>query len=95
MCVVSMIHEHFQTPWQPFSPRPGTVPLPSPDFTPPQPSVPPGWTWIKWGEYQELLRKAAEYDKRMGQPECEDPQKEAMMAEIEKRLTEKFGLRPA
>lgn len=84
MCVVSMVHEHYQTWPSPFTPA-------APTFPPP---LHPDWTWERWNEYQELLRKAAEYDKRVGQPDCPDPNKEAMMQEIERRLIEKYGLQP-
>jgi hypothetical protein len=29
------------------------------------------WNWPTWQEYQELKRKAAEYDRIMKQPDCE------------------------
>lgn len=29
------------------------------------------WSWPTWDEYTELKRKAAEYDKRTGQTDCE------------------------
>lgn len=44
------------------------------------------WTQITWREYQELLRKAAEWDKLSGQPDCVDPAKEVWQKKIEERL---------
>lgn len=34
-------------------------------------SQPTQWAWPTWDEYQELKRKAAEYDKLTNQPSCE------------------------
>jgi hypothetical protein len=61
MCVVSMISGHYMQKW-PYIP-PTTYPWP-------QPTIP------EWNEYQELLRKAREYDRIMSQPDCPDPAKE-------------------
>ena len=69
MCVVSMIHDHYRH----------TTPK---DFDIQQWPTGPVWDMPRWSEYQELLRKAREYDKLTGQPDCEDPKK----AEFEKRV---------
>lgn len=84
MCVVSMIHEHYQAPWR----------TDWPQRTERLPELPPEWNWPRWDEYQELLRKAKAYDEMMKQPDCPDPQKQALMGEIERKLVEKYGLRP-
>lgn len=67
MCVVSMIHDHFRDRY------------PLPDYLR---DLDDGWIKIRWEEYQELLRKAREYDARTNQPNCEDPKK----AEFEKQV---------
>lgn len=48
-----------------------------------------GWTKIRWEEYQELLRKANEYDRRNNQPDCVDPKKAEFTQAVEKLLKEK------
>jgi hypothetical protein len=35
------------------------------------------WTQQKWNDYQEIKRKAEEFDKATKQPDCVDPAKEA------------------
>lgn len=87
MCVVSMVHEHFQQP--PWYPPVPTFPI----FTPHVPTY-PEWTLERWVEYQELLRKAREYDARTGQADCPDPAKEVRYAEIQKMIEERYGLQP-
>lgn len=86
MCVVSMVHEHFQTDWWkpngPINPQPVVIGHPE-------------WTLERWNEYQELLKKAAEYDKRTGQEECPDPAKDAKYKEIAEFIAKKYGLQEA
>jgi hypothetical protein len=77
-----MVHGHFQEPFK------------LPQYTAPMAPLPPVWGWPRWDEYQELLRKAKAYDEAMKQPNCPDPNKEALMAEIERKLVEKYGLHP-
>lgn len=86
MCVVSMVHDHFQRPW-----------LPSPAVPEPLPWTPtsyPEWTLERWNEYQELLKKAKKYDERTGQPDCPDPEKEKRFLEIQKMIEDRYGLQP-
>lgn len=81
MCVVSMISDWGRDRWplqpQPYSYPSGPLPLP------PSPYLP---SKQEWDEFKELLRRAAEYDKRTNQPDCEDPKKQEWMKEIERRL---------
>ncbi len=44
------------------------------------------WNWPTWQEYQELKRKAAEYDRIMKQPHCEKGDLEEFERKIEKHL---------
>ena len=82
MCVVSMISDHFQRTW-PLQPQE------IPDFgTIPQLDA-PGWTKVRWDEYQELLRKAREYDAKTGQADCVDPKKQEFTDQVEKILKRK------
>lgn len=50
-------------------------------------TVPPtSWTPDTWSQYQEILRKIEELDKKLGEPECHDPEKATWMKDIEDRL---------
>lgn len=50
-------------------------------------SYPPEhWDWRNTKDYLELVRKAREYDKMTGQPDCEDPEKARLIREILERL---------
>ena len=80
MCAVSMIYDYgrtiFPVKWS--EQQIGDVPL--------QP-LEERKTIQEWLEEFEKLRKAAEeFDKRTGQPDCEDPSKLEWMKEIEQRL---------
>jgi len=44
------------------------------------------WTTTTFNEYQEILRRLEELDRKLGQPACEDPVKAAWMEDVEKRL---------
>ena len=57
---------------------------------PPQVPVPPQ----EWYDYTELLRKAAEYDKRTGQPDCPDPQKVKWQKEFDDFMKQRTGFAP-
>lgn len=96
MCVVSMVHTHFQEPFRHWPQTTGPSPawIPDPQSVPNIPALPPVWDWKRWDEYQELLRKAKVYDEMMKQADCPDPAKEALMKEIERKLVEKYGLHP-
>jgi hypothetical protein len=45
-------------------------------------------------DYSELLRKAAEYDRIMSQPECPAPEKVTWQQELEKIMREQYGIVP-
>lgn len=44
------------------------------------------WTPTLYQEYQELIQKVAEMDKKLGQPDCDDPEKAAWMKKVEEYL---------
>ena len=44
------------------------------------------WTRDTFSEYQEILRRLGELDRKLGQPDCVDPAKEAWMRDVERRL---------
>jgi len=46
-------------------------------------------TQAQWDEYQELKRKAMEYDKRTGQPDCVKPEVEEWENKIVEVLKKK------
>lgn len=48
----------------------------------------PHWTPANWPDFNELIRKAGEYDKKHGEPDCIDPEKDAWMKRIEARIAE-------
>ena len=50
-------------------------------------------TQAQWDEYQELKRKAAEYDKRTGQPDCVKPELDDWEKAMEEFLKKK-GILP-
>lgn len=45
------------------------------------------WTRPAFSEYQEILRRIEALDKKLGQPDCVDPAKEAWMTQVEERLS--------
>lgn len=79
MCAVSAISDWGMRQW------------PGPVYTPPAAWLP---TPQEWEGFKELVRKAAEYDKLVGQPDCPDPKKLEWQAEMEKFMWEKYGLEP-
>jgi hypothetical protein len=86
MCVVSMVTDHYRDKW----PLP-QYPSPGAPFIPSQPSqpfqlLPHLITKEQWDEYQELKRKAVEYDKRTNQPDCAKPEVEEWERAIESVL---------
>lgn len=62
MCVASMVTDHYQDKWPVYKPTFDPLPPIYPAFR--------AITKEQWEEYQELKRKAEEYDKRNGEPEC-------------------------
>lgn len=86
MCTYSMIADHFREKW-PICPMPQTMPLPY--------HWPNGVTITKdqWDEYQELKRKAQEYDARTGQPDCVKPEIEDWERAVESVLR-RHGILP-
>lgn len=64
MCVVSMVADHYMNRWPIYTAPTTPAPLVWPQYT---------ITPDQWAEYTELKRKAAEYDARTGQPDCEKP----------------------
>lgn len=46
---------------------------------------------LGWQQYQELLRKAAEFDRISNQPDCHDPAKAAWYTKMEERMSKLEG----
>lgn len=68
--------------WPKITPKPYIEPV-----QPTQPIVPPRIpTQEEIQEFHELLRKAQEYDKKTGQPECDDAEKKAKLKELAKEM---------
>lgn len=44
------------------------------------------WTRPMFTEYQEIIRRLDLLDKKLDQPDCEEPAKAAWMTEVEDRL---------
>lgn len=44
------------------------------------------WTRPRYDDFRRLLDAAKVYDTRTGQPDCEDPEKVALLKRIEDRL---------
>lgn len=44
------------------------------------------WTRSNWSEYQEILKRLADLDEKLGMANCEDPAKAAWMKSVEDRL---------
>lgn len=44
------------------------------------------WNRSNWGEYQEILHRLGELDKKLGEPNCETPDKLEWQKAIEERL---------
>ena len=53
---------------------------------PAQPTFP--WNVDSWAEYKELLKRAVAVDEILDQPDCEDPEKVAWMADVEATLAQ-------
>jgi len=49
-------------------------------------TTPETWTRPAFNEFQEVIRRLDDLDKKLGQPDCHDPQKAAWMEEVEHRL---------
>lgn len=44
------------------------------------------WTRPQYNEFQEILKRLADLDAKLGQPDCHDPAKAEWMREVEERL---------
>lgn len=101
MCVVSMITEYYRDKWYPYVPQP-LYPQYYPQDYPsqqdttdtqkwknlfnPQPPQPPSISPEEVKEFRRLLDRAREYDKRNGEPACEQAEKVAALKAIAKAL---------
>ena len=47
---------------------------------------PAQYNWPIFNEFQEILRRLESIDKKLGQPECHDPEKEKFLQKIQKEL---------
>lgn len=79
MCAVSMIYDYGQKTW----PLPPAPMIPTQPFQPFQPSLP---TREQIDEFQKLVKAAREFDRKTGQPDCEDPRKVEWLKQIMDRL---------
>lgn len=96
MCIVSMIHDHYndrfapwfepnRLPWDPFPlPRPAVPVTPPPK--PISDEIAEALRTLRQliDEYREAIAKAKRLDELTGQPDCEDPKK----ASLEERVTD-------
>lgn len=88
MCVISMIHEHYQSTW-PFPtivPGTGTAPY--------NPFIPDTITFTTIQEktaleaFEELCAAARKLDEILGLPDCEDPKKAEWLESVRSRVRE-------
>ncbi len=88
MCMVSNVYDYGRGWWDQWNPPqyPQTVPLPFVLTPPPtkQPTLDDLKAFIE--EFKKLVAAAEEFDRKTGQPDCEDQQKSAWMREVEERL---------
>ena len=84
MCAVSAVHDYFRQ-------RPSLWPETGNIYT--QPNTPQLNQWDRetFEQLKEVLRRLGEIDKKLGEPDCVDPRKEAWMAEVETRLQKLEG----
>ncbi len=86
MCSVSMVMDHYRQQYPDYN----RAPVMSQQFPAQWPfGINPSPRVITEAEYAEFLRlkaMASELDKKLGQPDCEDPTKEAWQKEVERRL---------
>lgn len=62
---------------------PGTIWPPNPTA----PIMPTAWpTPEQWEEYKKLLKTAMEFDRKTGQPDCEDPKKAEWFKTMDERM---------
>lgn len=78
MCVVSMITDEYMRKW-PY------IPTTDPWWTPKPVITPEEHDWFK-----QLIKKAEEYDKRTGQPDCPDPEKVKWRKWLDEYMKEKY-----
>lgn len=88
MCVVSVIYDYGRREW----PIPSPFPI-GPSYPEPQ-TEPKRMTLVEYIEYQELVRKAKEFDRISGQPDCEDKVKEKWFNELKEYMRKTYGLEP-
>ena len=75
MCVVSMVMDHYRDKWEPYVQQPTVWPVVIG-------KIPPTITAEEVAEFRRLLERAREYDKRMGQPDCEVDDKRQILKRI-------------
>lgn len=46
------------------------------------------WTQDTFSEYQEIIRRLGDLDRKLDQPDCDDPAKSEWMKDVELRLRE-------
>lgn len=82
MCVVSMVMDHYHYKWYPqlaqtvYPYSPPTIPF----------NLLPAISQAEVDEFHRLLDRAREYDKRMGEPDCEMEEKRQALRAIAEKL---------
>jgi hypothetical protein len=80
MCVVSMITDYpYRTP-HPFYPNDPTKVRPWPD-----------WGLEEYGKWKKLLDAARIFDEATGQPDCQKPEKQKLLEEMQEYFDKKFA----
>lgn len=51
------------------------------------------WTPPLWADLREVIRRLDEIDRKLGQPDCHDPEKAKWMQTVERRLKRLEGKR--
>ena len=49
------------------------------------------WTPDSWSQFQEIIKRLNDLDKKLGEPECHDPAKAEWVKEVEERLAKLEG----
>lgn len=94
MCVVCMVFDHFKQPFEPYIPYIPSDPVPLQPQPllpfPVQPVVPPQIPPAQWADLGEVIRQFREalgaarvVDRLTGKPDCEDPEKAALLRKVE------------
>lgn len=86
MCVISMIHDHYQPTW----PAPNTTPVVpwDPKITITSPPFTAAQEKTALEAFEELCAAARKLDEILGLPDCEDPKKAEWLESVRQRVRE-------